>query len=143
MRSRRQAFPDLRRILMQNENRKKISNQHAYEDKADAAKSEQPPRAQRRKYSRLHLGKSLQCSCFLRCAHGIARTLPGFPQFSGMFSVPMPNAAASPARDGGSSFAKRRHHAFRKDLLCLDRFPVFQPAEIRNDGQLANSALVL
>src|SRR2546427_926885 len=43
----------------------------------------------------------------------------------------------------GSLSSERRDYAFRKDLLRLDRFPVFQPAEIRNDGQLANSALVL
>ncbi len=94
MRGSRQAFPYLRRILMQNENRKKVSNQHSYEDEADTTKSEQSPRTQRRKYFRLRLRKSLQCSCFLLCAHGIARTPPGFPQFNRILSVAMLNAAA-------------------------------------------------
>ncbi|PYT60620.1 MAG: hypothetical protein DMG35_10860 [Acidobacteria bacterium] len=40
MRGGRQACTYLRRILMQNENRKNVANQHPYEDEADATKSE-------------------------------------------------------------------------------------------------------
>src|ERR1700690_1857632 len=43
----------------------------------------------------------------------------------------------------GGAFPKGRHNALGEELLSLDRFPVLEAAEIRDDRKFADAALLL